>query len=60
MAFPTHGVSHMTALTSWTLSVLGVLALVLALHHLGVDITADLGSLLRGTEQFLGQPLLSV
>ncbi|MGA8710104.1 MAG: hypothetical protein ACLP8Y_04620 [Thermoplasmata archaeon] len=50
----------MTALTSWTLSVLGVLGLVLVLHHLGVDVTADLGSLLRGTEQFLGQPLFAL
>lgn len=49
----------MTAVSSWTLSVLGVLGLVLALHHLGVDVTADLGAVLRGTEHFLGQPLLS-
>jgi len=47
----------MTAITSWTLSILGVLGLVLALNHLGVNMTADIGSLLRGTEHFLGQPL---
>jgi hypothetical protein len=49
----------MTAVTSWALSVLGVLGLVLALHHLGVDVTAALGSALRGTEHILGQPLFS-
>lgn len=49
----------MTALSSWALSVLGVLALVLALHHLGVDATAAVGSALRGIEHFLGQPILS-
>jgi hypothetical protein len=27
------------------------------LHQLGVDVTASLGSLLRGTEHFLAQPL---
>jgi len=56
----TDEVATMTALTSWALSVLGVLALVLMLHQLGVDVTADLGSVLRGTEHFLGQPLLSL
>jgi len=44
--------------TSWALSLLGVLGLVLALHHLGLDVTASLGSMLRGTEHFLAQPLL--
>ncbi|HLM70381.1 MAG TPA: hypothetical protein VK423_03250 [Thermoplasmata archaeon] len=48
----------MTAVTSWALSLLGVLGLVLALHHLGLDVTASLGSMLRGTEHFLAQPLL--
>ena len=48
----------MTAVTSWALSILGVLGLVLALHQLGVDITATIGSLLRGTEHLLGQPLI--
>lgn len=50
----------MTAISSWALSVLGVLGLVLALHHLGVDVTADLGAILRGTEHFLGQPLFAL
>ncbi|HXQ78730.1 MAG: hypothetical protein WB788_08260 [Thermoplasmata archaeon] len=48
----------MTAVTSWTLSVLGVLALVLFLNQLGVAVTADIGTVLRGTEHFLAQPLL--
>ena len=47
----------MTAMTSWALSILGIVCLVLFLHHLGVDVTADIGSMLRGTEQFLSQPL---
>ncbi|MGA7476372.1 MAG: hypothetical protein WBW47_04035 [Thermoplasmata archaeon] len=47
----------MTAVTSWALTVLGILCLVLFLHSLGVDVTASLGSMLRGTEHFLSQPL---
>jgi len=34
--------------------------LVLVLHHLGVDITAEIGSTLRGLEHFLGQPLFAL
>lgn len=49
----------MTALMSWTLTILGILLLVLALHHLGLDVTSDLGAMLRGTEHFLAQPLVS-
>jgi hypothetical protein len=48
----------MTAVTSWALSILGVLGLVLFLHQLGLDVSSDLGSMLRGTEHFLGQPIL--
>lgn len=48
----------MTAMTSWALSILGLVCLVLFLHHLGVDVTADLGSVLRNTEHLLGQPLV--
>ncbi len=47
----------MTAMMSWFLSVLAVLMLVLMLHHLGVDVMADVGSWLHGTLRFLGQPL---
>ncbi len=50
----------MTAVTSWALSILGVLGLVLFLNQLGVDVTADIGTMLRGTEHFLGQPLFSL
>jgi len=50
----------MTALSSWTLSILGVLGLVLALNHLGVDLTAQIGASMRGMEQFLGQPLFNL
>ncbi|HEY1197539.1 MAG TPA: hypothetical protein VGG32_02260 [Thermoplasmata archaeon] len=47
----------MTAVTSWALAILGILCLVLFLHQLGVDVTSSLGSMLRGTEHFLAQPL---
>ena len=50
----------MSAMMSWTLSILGVLALVLMLHQLGLDVSADLGTMLRGTEHLLGQPLLTL
>ena len=47
----------MTAITSWALSILGILLLVLFLNHIGLNVTADLGSALRSTEHFLAQPL---
>ena len=50
----------MSAINSWTLSILGVLGLVLILHQLGVDATADLGVMLRGTEHLLSQPLFAL
>jgi hypothetical protein len=49
----------MTAMMSWFLTVLGVLGLVIVLHHLGVDLTAAIGSALHGAEQLLGRPLVS-
>ena len=50
----------MSAAMSWFVSVMAMLGLVLALHHLGVDLTAAVASALRGTEHFLNQPLLSL
>ncbi len=50
----------MSATSGWLATVLAVLGLVLALHHLGVDVTATLGTALRNTEHFLGRPLLSL
>jgi len=44
----------------WFVSVMAVLGLVLAVHQLGVDLTASLASVLRGTERFLDQPLYFV
>jgi hypothetical protein len=49
----------MTAMTSWALSILGLLLLVLFLHHLGVDVTATIGSTLRNTAHILSQPLMA-
>jgi hypothetical protein len=48
----------MSAAMSWFVSVVLVLGLVLAMHHLGVDVTSALSSALRGTEHLLNQPLL--
>jgi hypothetical protein len=48
-----------TAMMSWFLSVLAVLGLVLVLNHLGVDVTAAIGSAVHGAEHFLGRPLIS-
>ncbi len=42
---------------AWFVSVLAVLGLVLALHQLGIDVTATLGSAIHNTEHVLGQPL---
>jgi len=47
----------MTAMTSWAISLLGILCLVLFLNHIGLNVTADLGTMLRGTEHLLAQPL---
>ncbi|HTT44694.1 MAG TPA: hypothetical protein VMH38_01595 [Thermoplasmata archaeon] len=47
----------MTAMTSWALSILGILCLVLFLNQIGLNATATLGMMLRGTEHFLAQPL---
>jgi len=50
----------MTAMTSWAISILGILCLVLFLNHIGLNVTADLGTMLRGTEHLLAQPLSAV
>ena len=50
----------MTAASSWTVSILGILCLVLFLNHVGLNVTADLGSLLRGTEHLLAEPLFAL
>lgn len=42
---------------SWAVSVLAVLGLVLALHHLGIDVSTNLGLVLHDAEHVLGQPL---
>jgi hypothetical protein len=57
---PTHrsAVSPMSAGMSWFVSVVAVLGLVLALHHLGLDVSAHVGAAVRGAEHLLGQPLL--
>jgi len=49
----------MSAGTGWFVSVVAVLALVLALHQLGVNATADLTTVLRAAVHVLGQPLLA-
>jgi len=47
----------MTAMMSWALSILGILGLLLFLNHLGLNVTADLGTMLRGAVHVLAQPL---
>ena len=47
----------MAAVTSWLLTIGAMLGLVLALHHLGVDVIPALAVVLHGAEHFLGQPL---
>ena len=48
----------MSAASSWFVSVMAVHGLVLALHHLGMDVGAQVGTVLHDAELFLGQPLL--
>jgi hypothetical protein len=48
----------MSAAMSWFATVVAVLGLVLALHHLGVDLSGNVGAVLHDAELFLGQPLL--
>ncbi len=48
----------MSAATGWFFTVVAVLGLVLALHHLGLDVIASVGTALHDLEHFLGQPLL--
>ncbi len=48
----------MSAASGWFVSVVAVLGLVIAFHQLGVDLSAALGAVVRGTEHFLGQPLV--
>jgi hypothetical protein len=50
----------MTAMKSWFLTVIGVLGLVLVLHHLGVDVTGAIAGAMHGAEQILGRPLMTV
>lgn len=50
----------MTAMMSWFLTVLGVLGLVIVLHHLGVDLTTTIGSAVHGIDQWLTRPLTLV
>ncbi|MGA9840333.1 MAG: hypothetical protein WBE40_08935 [Thermoplasmata archaeon] len=49
----------MTAVKSWFLSVILVLGLVLALNHLGVDVTSAISSAMHGAAHFLNRPLIS-
>ncbi len=47
----------MSAVKSWFVTVILVLGLVLALHHLGVNVTGAIGSVVRNAEQVLGRPV---
>jgi len=45
--------------TIWFYSMVSLLGLTLALYHLGVNATGDLGAALHNAEHLLGQPLLA-
>ena len=47
----------MKPVESWSLTVLGLLGLVLVLHHLGWNAGENLAAALRGVESFLNRPL---
>jgi len=47
----------MSAMKAWFFSVIGVLALVLAVQHLGVNVVGAMQSAVHGVEHFLNQPL---
>jgi hypothetical protein len=47
----------MSAVKAWLFSVIGVLALVLAVQHLGVDVVGGMQTVVHGVEHFLNQPL---
>ncbi len=48
----------MKLMTNWFVFVMVLLGLVLALHHVGVDVTASLGGALRNTAHVLGHSIL--
>jgi hypothetical protein len=50
----------MTAMKSWFLTVIGVLGLVLVLHHLGVDVTGAITGVMHSAMRILGRPLVLV
>jgi len=47
----------MYAARAWFVSVVALIALTLALHHLGFDLAASVDSVVKGTVRFLGRPL---
>jgi hypothetical protein len=47
-----------SAATGWFVSVVAVLGLVLGLHHLGVNLSANVTAMVHDVELLLGQPLL--
>ncbi len=46
------------AAMGWFVSVVAGLGLVLGLHHVGVNLSSNVVSMMHTMEQFLGQPLL--
>ncbi|HTT35747.1 MAG TPA: hypothetical protein VMH78_07775 [Thermoplasmata archaeon] len=47
----------MGAIVAWFTGIVFVLSIVLALHHLGVDVPPAIASAIHGVEQILGRPL---
>jgi len=50
----------MGAITGWFVTIVAVLGLFVALHHLGVDVAATVVGVAHGVEGFLNTPLVSV
>ncbi len=47
----------MTTFTAWLLAILAIIALLLALDHLGVDVAGSISSGVHAVEHVLNRPL---
>ncbi len=50
----------MGAVIGWFATIIAVLGLVMALHHLGVDIASAIGGVARNVEGFLNTPVVNL
>lgn len=47
----------MGLILSWFTAIVLTVSVVVAVHHLGIDVGPMIGTTLHGVERFLGQPL---